>query len=106
MELIVNNTKDELKKLIKNVVLCYRIGIFNFVHYQVDNDDVKSSALAVVEMMNERITKNGVAAKCAKLELKRVISALLISSKGDEDEDLNAERRFTLAKTLKGKVFG
>ncbi|XP_028398376.1 uncharacterized protein LOC114521988 isoform X2 [Dendronephthya gigantea] len=68
----------------------------------VDNDDVRSSALAVVEMMNERIANNGVAAKCAQLQLKRVISALLISSKGDEDEDLNAERRFTMAKTLKG----
>ncbi|XP_028398375.1 uncharacterized protein LOC114521988 isoform X1 [Dendronephthya gigantea] len=69
---------------------------------EVDNDDVRSSALAVVEMMNERIANNGVAAKCAQLQLKRVISALLISSKGDEDEDLNAERRFTMAKTLKG----
>ena len=71
---------------------------------QVDNEDVKNSALAVVEMMNERLSKNGVDKKCAKLELKRVTSALLITSKGDEDdEDINAGRSYTMTKVLKGK---
>ncbi len=75
------------------------------VHSQVDNEDVKNSALAVVEMMNERLTKNGVGKKCAKLELKRVISALLITSKrDDEEEDINKGQRFTMMKILKGEV--
>jgi hypothetical protein len=70
----------------------------------VDNEDVQQSAVAVVEMMNERLMKNGVEKKCAKLELKRVISALLITSKGnEEDEDIYAAQRFTMIKILKGK---
>lgn len=56
-------------------------------------------------MMNERLKKNDVYTKCAKLELKQVRSALMISSKGDEDEDDNAGLGFSMTKTLKGTVF-
>ena len=54
-------------------------------------------------MMNERLTKNGVDKKCAKLQLKRVVSALLITSKVDEEEGLYTERSFAMTKILKGK---
>ena len=79
-------------------------NVFKPIHSQVDNEDVKNGALAVVEMMNERLTSNGVGTRCAKLELKRVISALLITSKvEDKKEDINAGQRFTIIKTLEGK---
>ena len=74
-----------------------------FFYLQVDNEDVQNSAQAVVEMMNERLTENGVDAKCAKLQLKRVVSALLITSKGDEEEGLYEDRSYVMTKVLKGK---
>lgn len=70
--------------------------------FQVDNEDVKKSASAVVDMINERLAKNSVEAKCARLNLKEVISAKLITSKGGEEETNRGH--FTMSKILKGKL--
>ncbi|XP_046839616.1 uncharacterized protein LOC124433853 isoform X2 [Xenia sp. Carnegie-2017] len=67
---------------------------------EVDNEDVQKSASAVVDMINERLTKNSVEAKCARLNLKEVISAKLITSKGGEEETNRGQ--FTMSKILKG----
>ena len=69
---------------------------------EVEHEDVRNSGLAVVEMINERLAKNGIAGKCAKLRLKRVISAILVSSKGGVEEDLNPAKAYSMFKTLKG----
>ena len=70
---------------------------------EVSHEDIRKGGLAVVEMINGRLTKNGVEKKCAKLQLKRVISAVTVSSKGNNNEDLNKGRAFSMATTLKGK---
>ena len=69
----------------------------------IANEDVQNSALAVVDLINTKLTEKGLEKKCARLELHRIVSAVMIIAKGGDDKE-NTGVDKTKDTTLRGEI--